>query len=70
MHPRIDSPAQTFPGAMAALQRLSKAVELGFSTVGCASTGNLANSVAANAAAVGESPSTSCRRVSRLPRKP
>src|SRR5437870_8113011 len=32
---------------------LSKAVEFGFKTVGCASTGNLANSVAANAAAAG-----------------
>jgi threonine synthase len=32
---------------------LSKARELGFKTVGCASTGNLANSVAANAAAAG-----------------
>ena len=32
---------------------LSKAVELGFQTVGCASTGNLAGSVAANAAAAG-----------------
>jgi threonine synthase len=32
---------------------LSKAKELGFSIVGCASTGNLANSVAANAAAAG-----------------
>src|SRR5438874_717950 len=32
---------------------LSKARELGFTTVGCASTGNLANSVAANAAAAG-----------------
>jgi threonine synthase len=32
---------------------LSKAVELGFDTVACASTGNLANSVAANAAAFG-----------------
>lgn len=32
---------------------LSKARELGFMTVGCASTGNLANSVAANAAAAG-----------------
>src|SRR4029079_9528404 len=30
---------------------LSKAKELGFKTVGCASTGNLANSVAANSAA-------------------
>ena len=29
---------------------LSKAREFGFTTVGCASTGNLANSVAANAA--------------------
>jgi threonine synthase len=32
---------------------LSKACEFGFQTVGCASTGNLANSVAANAAAAG-----------------
>jgi threonine synthase len=32
---------------------LSKAIELGFDTVACASTGNLANSVAANAAAAG-----------------
>ncbi len=32
---------------------LSKAVELGYKTVGCASTGNLAGSVAANAAAAG-----------------
>src|ERR687891_577130 len=32
---------------------LSKSVEFGFETVACASTGNLANSVAANAAAAG-----------------
>jgi len=32
---------------------LSKAIEFGFKTVGCASTGNLANSVAANASASG-----------------
>jgi threonine synthase len=32
---------------------LSRAVEFGFDTVACASTGNLANSVAANAAAAG-----------------
>ena len=32
---------------------LSKAVELGFDTVACASTGNLANSVSANGAAAG-----------------
>lgn len=32
---------------------LSRSVELGFKTVACASTGNLANSVAANAASVG-----------------
>lgn len=32
---------------------LSRAIEFGFKTVGCASTGNLANSVAANAAAAG-----------------
>ena len=34
-------------------RRPSKAREFGFTTVGCASTGNLANSVAANAAAAG-----------------
>jgi threonine synthase len=32
---------------------ITKAVELGFSTVGCASTGNLAHSVAAHAAQAG-----------------
>jgi threonine synthase len=32
---------------------INKALEFGFSAVGCASTGNLANSVAANAAAAG-----------------
>ena len=32
---------------------LSRARELGFETVACASTGNLANSVAANAASAG-----------------
>jgi threonine synthase len=32
---------------------LSRAIDFGFDTVGCASTGNLANSVAANAAAAG-----------------
>ena len=32
---------------------LSRSIELGYSTVACASTGNLANSVAANAAAAG-----------------
>src|SRR5882757_4110098 len=32
---------------------LSRAIELGFDTVACASTGNLANSVAANAASAG-----------------
>ena len=32
---------------------LSRSVEMGFKTVACASTGNLANSVAANAAAAG-----------------
>src|ERR1700743_3630154 len=35
---------------------LSRARELGFDTVACASTGNLANSVAANAAAAGLPP--------------
>ena len=38
---------------------LSRARELGFTTVACASTGNLANSVAANAAAAGLKPTCS-----------
>src|SRR4051794_4952611 len=46
-HPRL-----SFKDRVVAVA-LSKAVELGFQTVGCASTGNLAGSVAANAAAAG-----------------
>ena len=52
---------------------LSRARELGFKVVACASTGNLANSVAANAAAAGlksyvSSPPTSSKARSRLAR--
>ena len=44
---------------------LSRARELGFSTVACASTGNLANSVAANAASAGlDASSDVCRDAS------
>jgi threonine synthase len=46
----VNHPTLSFKDRVVAVA-LSKAVELGFQTVGCASTGNLANSVAANAAA-------------------
>ncbi len=48
----VNHPTLSFKDRVVAVA-LSKAVELGFETVGCASTGNLANSVAANAAAAG-----------------
>jgi threonine synthase len=48
----VNYPTLSFKDRVVAVA-LSKAVELGFETVGCASTGNLANSVAANAAAAG-----------------
>lgn len=48
----VNFPTLSFKDRVVAVA-LSKAVELGFDTVGCASTGNLANSVAANAAAAG-----------------
>src|SRR6201997_1601949 len=48
----VNSPTLSFKDRVVSVA-LSKAVELGFQTVGCASTGNLANSVAANAAAAG-----------------
>jgi threonine synthase len=48
----VNHPTLSFKDRVVAVA-LSKAVELGFSTVGCASTGNLANSVAANAASAG-----------------
>src|SRR3954454_6458154 len=48
----VNHPSLSFKDRVVAVA-LSKAVELGFQTVGCASTGNLANSVAANAAAAG-----------------
>jgi threonine synthase len=44
-HPLVQRPRR--------LSRLSRARELGFKVVACASTGNLANSVAANAASAG-----------------
>jgi threonine synthase len=48
----VNHPTLSFKDRVVAVA-LSKAVEFGFETVGCASTGNLANSVAANAAAAG-----------------
>jgi len=48
----VNYPTLSFKDRVVAVA-LSKAVELGFETVGCASTGNLAGSVAANAAAAG-----------------
>ncbi len=48
----VNHPTLSFKDRVVAVA-LSKAVELGFDTVGCASTGNLAGSVAANAASAG-----------------
>src|SRR5262249_3675449 len=48
----VNYPTLSFKDRVVAVA-LSKAVEFGFQTVGCASTGNLANSVAANSAAAG-----------------
>jgi threonine synthase len=48
----VNFPTLSFKDRVVAVA-LSRARELGFTTVGCASTGNLANSVAANAAAAG-----------------
>ncbi len=48
----VNFPTLSFKDRVVAVA-LSKAVEFGFKTVGCASTGNLANSVAANAAQAG-----------------
>lgn len=48
----VNHPTLSFKDRVVAVA-LSKAVEFGFTTVGCASTGNLAGSVAANSAAAG-----------------
>jgi threonine synthase len=48
----VNFPTLSFKDRVVAVA-LSKAREFGFTTVGCASTGNLGNSVAANAAAAG-----------------
>lgn len=48
----VSHPTLSFKDRVVAVA-LSKAKEFGFEAVGCASTGNLANSVAANAAAAG-----------------
>lgn len=48
----VNHPSLSFKDRVVAVA-LSKAREFGLDTVGCASTGNLANSVAANAAAAG-----------------
>ncbi len=48
----VNSPTLSFKDRVAAVA-VNKALEFGLTAVGCASTGNLANSVAANAAAAG-----------------
>jgi threonine synthase len=48
----VSFPSLSFKDRVVAIA-LSKAIEFGYDTVACASTGNLANSVAANAAAAG-----------------
>jgi threonine synthase len=48
----VSYPSLSFKDRVVAIA-LSKAIEFGYDTVACASTGNLANSVAANAAAAG-----------------
>jgi threonine synthase len=48
----VNHPTLSFKDRVVAVA-LNKAKEFGFTTVGCASTGNLANSVAANAASAG-----------------
>ena len=48
----VNSPTLSFKDRVAAVA-INKALEFGLRAVGCASTGNLANSVAANAAAAG-----------------
>jgi threonine synthase len=48
----VNSPTLSFKDRVTAVA-INKAREFGFKAVGCASTGNLANSVAANAAAAG-----------------
>jgi threonine synthase len=48
----VNSPTLSFKDRVTAVA-INKALEFGFKAVGCASTGNLANSVAANAAAAG-----------------
>jgi threonine synthase len=48
----VSYPTLSFKDRVVAIA-LSKAIEFGYDTVACASTGNLANSVAANAAAAG-----------------
>ncbi len=49
----VNHPTLSFKDRVVAGGLSPKAVEFGFTTVGCASTGNLAGSVAANAAAAG-----------------
>jgi len=48
----VNSPTLSFKDRVAAVA-VNKALEFGLEAIGCASTGNLANSVAANAAAAG-----------------
>ena len=53
----VNAPTLSFKDRVVAVA-LAKAVEFGFDTVGCASTGNLANSVAAQATARACAPSS------------
>src|ERR1041385_3139835 len=48
----VNAPTLSFKDRVTAVA-INKAIEFGLDAVGCASTGNLANSVAANAAAAG-----------------
>ena len=48
----VNSPTLSYKDRVVSVA-VSKAIEFGFKTVGCASTGNLANSVSAHAAAAG-----------------
>ena len=58
------NPTHSFKDRVVAVA-LAKARELGFDTVACASTGNLANAVAAHAAAAGLAPTSSSPPTSR-----
>ena len=62
----VNFPTLSFKDRVASVA-LSKAREFGFTTVGCASTGNLANSVAANAGRAADTLRTRHRTVAQAP---